>query len=74
MGAITVPSNEEALVQAWRGWDEHPGDVQAAFRMETACITLASELGWTATKLRQKLLEGRQEGKTYQKTIRELLQ
>lgn len=45
----------EALLDAWRRWDDLPGDRGRAVDMEWACRPLAARAGCTVTMFRRRL-------------------
>lgn len=59
-----------ALVEAWRRWDEYPGQDSRAGAFEDECKLLAADLGVSTSRLRDVLNDRRRAGDGYLPAIR----
>lgn len=67
-GSLTAV--DEELVRAWNAWENEPGRLQTALRMETACQVVADELGITSNELRSELAAARRVGNGPETSLR----
>lgn len=71
--ALDLPPDHEELVLAWNRWEDRPGGIEEAVRMEKACQLVADELGVQVNEFRNRLSAERRRGHGPEASLRIVL-